>query len=141
MVTKRDKKLYFRRGFKYVTTRDFYIELSVVPLEPIALPFVTMDMQGRTCIFARYAWDGASGPTIDTLTSMIGSLVHDLGYQLIRLGLIAPEYKEYFDHLLAELCIEDGMWTCRAKIWEAFVLKFGNHSCRPSSEPKEEVAP
>jgi len=97
----RDKRLYFRRGFKYVTTRDYYIELDVIPFEPIDLPWIKMDMQGRTHIWARYAWNGASGPTIDTLTSMIGSLVHDLGYQLIRLGLIDPCYKEYFDNLLA----------------------------------------
>ena len=137
----RDRLLYFKRGYKYQTTRTFYIELEITPYAPIDLPFVKMDMQGRTHIWAGYAWNGASGPTIDTLTSMIGSLVHDLGYQLIRLGLIDPKYKPYLDRRLVVICIEDGMLKIRAKLWGKTVKRFGNSSCRPSAEPKEEVAP
>jgi hypothetical protein len=141
VTTKRDRQLFFKRGYKYTTTRNFYIELEVTPYEAVDLPFVKMNKEGKTVVLFGYAWNGASGPTLDTLSSMIGSLVHDLGYQLIRLGLIAPEYKEYFDKLLVEICIEDGMWKLRATVWGKAVVCFGKSSCRPSAEPKEEVAP
>lgn len=137
----RSRRLYFKRGYKYQTTRTYYIELHVTPFAPIELPFVRMNMQGRTFIWAGYAWNGASGPTIDTLDSMITSLVHDLGYQLIRLGLIDPSYKTYFDKLLVVIGIEDGMLVLRVEGWKVAVELFGGSSCRPSAEPKEEVAP
>ncbi|MDD5538345.1 MAG: hypothetical protein PHF12_05210 [Candidatus Omnitrophica bacterium] len=92
-------------------------------------------------IHSGYAWDGASGPTWDSKNSMIGSLVHDALYQLIRLGLIDAKYKEYADQLLHDLCTEDGMFSWRADFWKWAVLTFGAGSCRPSAEPKEEVAP
>lgn len=72
---------------------------------------------------------------------MIGSLVHDVLYQLIRLGLIDPKYKEYADQLLRDICVEDGMFSIRASFWRWAVLNFGTGSCRPSAEPNEEVAP
>jgi len=140
-MIERDKCLYFKRGYKYQTTRNYHIKLDVVPYTPIKLPFIEMDMTGLTAIFAGYAWNGASGPTWDTLNSMIGALIHDVGYQLIRLGLIAPEYKEYFDQILHDICTEDGMLKIRADYWRWAVLKFGAGSTKPSAEPKEEIAP
>ncbi len=147
----RDKCLYFKRGLKYQTTRDFHIKLSlpdddsiiqtVLPYSPVQCDYFSLDMQGNLVIFKRYGWNGASGPTFDTLNSMIGSLVHDCGYQMIRLGLIDPKYKELFDKMLRDLCVEDGMWVWRANYWRWAVLTFGAGSCRPSAEPPEMVAP
>ena len=137
----RSRRLWFKRGYKYQTTRLYYVELNVVPFAPIDLPFVRMDENGRTFVWPGYAWNGASGPTFDTLDTMITSLVHDLSYQLIRLGLIDPSYKSYFDELLLVIGVEDGMAEVRAKGWKAAVEIFGGNSCRPSAEPKEEVAP
>ena len=37
-----------------------------------------------------YAWDGASGPTIDTKNTQTASLVHDGLWQLIAAGLGRP---------------------------------------------------
>jgi len=138
---KRDKSLYFKRGFKYVSTRDYHIKLDIVPYAPIDLPLIKMDMKGNIIILAGYPWDGASGPTWDTLNSMIGSLIHDVIYRLIRLGLIDKAYKTYGDKVLHDLCTEDGMWAFRADYWRWSVLRFGIGSTRPSAEPKEEVAP
>jgi len=137
----RDKSLYFYRGYKYQVRKPFHIKLDIVPYESIHLDLVSMDKDGNTIIFPGYAWNGASGPTIDTLNSMIGSLIHDLIYQLIRLGFIDDSYKEYGDKLLYDLCVEDGMWRLRAKLWKWAVLKFGRGSTRPSAEPILEVAP
>ena len=137
----RDKSLQFSRGYKYWVRADYHIKLNIIPYAPIDLPFIKMDMEGYTTICLGYAWNGASGPTWDTLNSMIGSLVHDVIYQLIRLGLIDSYYKEYGDQVLHDLCTDDGMYTWRADYWRWAVLNFGMGSTRPSAEPKIEVAP
>jgi len=136
-----DKCLYFKRGYKYQVTRPFLIKLDIVPVEPFDLDFLRMDKDGNLLIRPGYAWDGASGPTWDTLNSQRGSLVHDALYQLIRLGKIEKKYKEYADQVLHDLCVEDGMYKWRADYWQWAVLKFGTGSTRPSAEPREEVAP
>ena len=140
-MIERDKCLYFCRGYKYQVKRTFHIRLAIVPFAPVDLPFVKVSMAGLTEILLGYAWDGASGPTWDTLNSMTGSLVHDVIYQLIRLGLIDPKFKEYGDQVLHNLCTEDGMFSLRADYWRWAVLEFGAGSTKPSAEPKEEVAP
>jgi len=113
-----DKKVYFKRGYKYQISEPFHIKLEVYPFATIIRPFLEMDIVGNTKVLSGYAWDGASGPTYDSKNSMRGSLVHDIGYQLIRLGLISPAYKEYFDQLLRNLCVEDGMFKWRAGMRE-----------------------
>jgi hypothetical protein len=61
------------------------------------------------------AWDGPSGPTIDTKGFMRGSLVHDGLYQLMRDGLLDhEEYRKDADLLLKAICLEDGMSRFRA---------------------------
>lgn len=137
----RDKCLYFSSGYKYQVRKDYHIKLDIIPFAPISLDHVNMQMDGSLIIKEGYAWNGASGPTWDSLSSMIGSLVHDVIYQLIRLGLIDPGYKEYGDKILHDCCTEDGMMGIRADYWRWAVLTFGKGSCRPSSEPKIEVAP
>ena len=122
-------------------TRPYRIKLDIKTAKPIRLPFVSLSADGILDVLPGYAWNGASGPTWDTLNSMIGSLVHDIGYQLIRREQLEAVLKEYFDRLLQEICIEDGMFTWRAKLWRWAVLKFGAGSTRPSAEPKEETAP
>ena len=152
---KRDKTLYFKEGYKYWVSRPYHIKIEIYPLVPICLsfktvdvnglpveiPLVTLDTQGNLTIYPSYVWDGASGPTWDTLNSMIGSLVHDVLYQLIRLGLIDSSFRSYADKLLHDLCTEDGMWKLRADYWEWAVKEFGAGSCKPSAEHLELVAP
>ena len=139
-MIERDKCLYFKRGYKYQTSRDYHIKIAIWGQE-IDTPYVSLDKIGNLLIRKGYAWDGASGPTWDTLNSMIGSLVHDVLYQLIRLNKINPAYKDYADQILHDLCTEDGMYAWRADYWRWAVLNFGAGSCRPSAEPPEEVAP
>ena len=62
-----------------------------------------------------YAWDGPSGPTIDSFNFMRGSLVHDALYQLMRNDLLDRKiHKVPADKLLQKMCLEDGMSRLRA---------------------------
>ena len=80
---------------------------------------------GRLLIENGYAWDGPSGPTFNTESSMRGSLVHDALYQLIREGLLPASLKPTCDRELRLVCIEDGMWRWRARLWEWMLVQFG----------------
>ena len=137
----RDKTLYFKRGYKYQVSKPYHIKLDIKPFKSIDLPFIKFDLEGNLTIITGYAWNGASGPTYDTLNSMIGSLIHDVIYQLIRLDKVDYACKEYADKLLHDICVEDGMFSFRASYWLWAVLHFGSSSCLPSAEPKDEVAP
>ena len=72
-----------------------------------------------------YAWDGASGPGIDTRNIMRGSLVHDALYQLIREGLLPRTYRGLADQELYLVCRADGMFRLRAWWVKKAVQLFG----------------
>ena len=66
--------------------------------------YLSLTEEGRLEVKRTYAWDGPSGPTIDTRNFMRGSLVHDALYQLIRLEVLPPESRKRADQLLREIC-------------------------------------
>jgi len=75
-----------------------------------------------------YAWDGASGPAIDTKTNMTGSLVHDVIYQVIRekKGVKnSKKLRKVADKLLREICLANGMCWIRAQYFYLAVRIFG----------------
>lgn len=86
---------------------------------------VTLSPDGLLHIAKGYAWDGASGPAIDTESFMRSSCVHDALYQLISLGLIPPDVRGEADRLLRDISREDGMWYVRTLWVYAAVRVFG----------------
>ncbi len=91
---------------------------------------------GTLVAAAHYAWDGASGPAIDTKTFMRGSLFHDCCYQLIREGSLDKKYRKYADELLRQICLEDGMNKIRAWYVYRAVRIFGRFTSRPRKNPR-----
>lgn len=83
-----------------------------------------------------YAWDGASGPAIDTKTIMRASLVHDVMYQLLRDELIPQSWRTYADTLMYRICREDGMSRIRAYyIYWVLRLFGGRYAKREHARP------
>ena len=76
-------------------------------------------------VFEGYCWDGASGPTIDTDTSMEPSLVHDALCQLIQMGKIPEHKRKVADKIFKNLCLRAGMVPPRASIWYRMLRVFG----------------
>ncbi|EMJ66210.1 hypothetical protein LEP1GSC051_1244 [Leptospira sp. P2653] len=105
--------------------------------------FVDMTPDGLLSIDAGYAWDGPSGPTIDTRTFLRGSLVHDALYQLMREKKLDWKlYRDPADQLLKQICLEDGMNAFRAAYVYRFVRWFGESSAAPRNATTEfESAP
>jgi len=117
-------KIYYKSGYKYQLSEDYSIWTEITGLN-IHKDFLSLDAAGLLTVHAGYCWDGPSGPAIDTRNFMRGSLVHDAGYQLMRECNLPIEYREYFDQLLREICLEDGMsrlrawWVYKAVRWAA----------------------
>ena len=115
----------YTSGYKYQLLEDYTI---LLPNKFIGRGFDVKFMKlaaGILTIRAGYAWDGASGPTIDTKTSMRGALVHDALYQAMREDLIPRSMKVFCDQLMHDLMVEDGMMALRAWLWLRAVKKFG----------------
>ena len=115
----------YRGGYKYQLAEDYSINVDV--RHPVETEFLVLLSDGDLLIKAGYAWDGPSGPTIDTKNFMRGSLVHDALYQLMREGHIPEDYREHADSMLREICREDGMTAMRAW-WVYRGVRFGGGS-------------
>ncbi len=112
--------IHYKAGYKYQLVREFTVQTSVQPAERIETQYISLDLNGLLIIKPGYAWDGPSGPTIDTKNFMRGSLVHDTMYQLLRMSLLDPACREDADDDLRRLCLEDGMSAIRAwYVWRS----------------------
>lgn len=90
--------------------------------------------RGTLIVKAGYIWDGASGPTIDSIATQRAALFHDALYDLMRQGLLAQSYKSVADKLLRDLMIEDRqtpLGFIRAWYYYAGVWAFGASSTTP----------
>jgi len=130
-----DSIIEYGSGYKYQLRKEYQIDVGIIPKLPFTVAFLRLDDSGRLTISAGYAWDGPSGPTIDTKNFMRGSLVHDALYQLMREGYLPPNCKGAADKLLRKMCKEDGMSSLRA--WWVFVAvdKFGKDSSKRQLAP------
>ncbi len=107
----------YKKGYKYQIVEDYSIDIPIKPDSEAVSPsgFIQLSTVGKLTIKKGYAWDGPSGPTIDTLNFMRGSLVHDALYQLMREEkLDYKDCREPADRLLQNMCKEDGMSSIRA---------------------------
>lgn len=135
-----DKCIYYKEGYKYQLDRRLVVFTNIFGYTA-KTEFIELFSNGFMIIEKHYAWDGASGPTIDTLSSMRCSAGHDALFQLCRLGYLPKELQYKFDEYLERVGIEDGMWHVRAHIWEKMLNKFGRVNLNPSSERPVLVAP
>ena len=108
------KRISYRAGYKYQLAETYGVQTAIRPGEYISTEYIDLDLDGRLIILRGFAWDGPSGPAIDTTSFMRGSLIHDSLYQLIRMGLLDQRRRVVADQELRRICLEDGMWKVRA---------------------------
>ncbi len=131
-------KIAFRkiRKYKYQLLRKSYTVQIAIRGKSIKTDFVRLTAKGKLTIKEGYAWDGPSGPTIDTRTFMRASLIHDALYQLMRLKrLDYRKHRRSADDLLKKHCLEDGMVRFRVWYVHKFVCWFGDCNARPPEKP------
>lgn len=133
----------YRKGYRYQLAEAYEVETGIPPVIPscVDVEYLRLDGTGHLLIRAGYAWDGASGPAVDTPSIMRGALVHDACYQLLRLGFVDHTYRKNADEVLGRLCREDGMSRLRAWYVVRAVRWFGGPSADPASERPVLTAP
>lgn len=126
---------YYRklRGYKYQLTEDYVVQTNIYNYETVT-PFIQLTDNGVLILFKYYAWDGPSGPTIDTSTFVRPSLIHDAIYQLIRLELLPIFIKDIADVNLYYDCINDGMNKIRAIYVYNAVRCFADYAVKPNKK-------
>ena len=125
MTAPRVERIAFKDGYKYQLVESYAVDIHLIPAARIETRWVTLDLDGVLTIREGYAWDGPSGPTCDTASSLRPSLVHDAAYQLIGLRLLPEACRAHADRLFLDLCAEDGMGWARRTIWHRMVRWFG----------------
>ena len=123
----------YREGYKYQVYEDEEFKTGIYGLNATT-DFIDLYANGIMIVRHGYAWDGASGPTIDTRNSMRASLLHDAGYQLMREGILRLDYKGYFDDEFYRILRKSGMSYLRALVWYNAVVRFGKSSTLPKND-------
>lgn len=133
-------KITYSEGYKYQLENDFFINIDIRGFN-FNTPFIDLDYNGNLIIKKGYAWDGPSGPAIDTKDFMRGALVHDALYQLMRDYNLDRNYRPIADRIMRDICIIDGMPKIRAYYTYLGVRAFGGPSSKPSGGYKIQTAP
>ena len=129
------KCIEYNDGYKYQLKETYSLPIEIQPDADITTPFIRLDTRGNLTLVKGYAWDGPSGPTIDTLNFMRGSLAHDALYQLMReKELDHDTYREAADQILQRICKEDGMCSLRAWWFYHGVRLFADPAADPASK-------
>lgn len=130
----------YRSGYKYQLTSTVSMKVNIATLKNIDSDFIKY-YDGRLYVMKGYAWDGPSGPTLDTPDFMRASLFHDVFYQLIREFYITADYKYFADKMLKDVCKIDGMSLIRRSYVYFFVDKFSKLWLKYASKDKIITAP
>lgn len=105
-------------SYKYQLTTEYTIKTGIKPKKDVDGKHIKLNMSGHLLIADGYAWDGPSGPVVDTKENMRASLVHDAFYQLMRQRhLSAKAHKDMADKFFKKICIQDGVTPATAKIY------------------------
>jgi len=132
------KCITYRKGYKYQLTVPYVTQIPIKPGKSINTDYIALTKTGKLTIKKGYAWDGPSGPTVDSLNFMRGSLVHDALYQLMREEYLDDDTCRIdADRLLRQMCREDGMTAIRA-MWVYLAVRVGGG---PAADPANSKPP
>lgn len=122
-----------RKGkYKYELTKEWSCQTDFLDFK-FSHSYFSLDKRGALTIKSGYAWDGPSGPTIDTKPFVAASLSHDALYQALREieGLYSSHRRKLSDGLLKRHCRHFGMSRARSSIAYFFVRRFGGIFSKP----------
>lgn len=119
IFVRRKKFIEYRKMGRrmYQLHRSYHQDVKIFPGTAVIAEFISLSQTGLLIIKSGFVWDGSSGPTVQTKSTMRGSLVHDALYELMRKELLAQTWRYRADVVIRDNCLEDGMWKWRAKLW------------------------
>lgn len=128
---------YYKGSYKYLLA-ERATWTTGIRSDGFALRFCSISPDGELTILPGYAWDGASGPSINTKSVRRASLIHDALYQLLRetgFGKNGDRHeirRHQSDQVFRNVCEADGMWKPRVR-WMFRGVRTGGG---PSAEVK-----
>ena len=132
----------YRSDYKYQLAESYKIDIPISPKSDIETGFIELDMSGNLLVKKGYAWDGPSGPLIDTVENMRASLVHDALYQLMRNNeLSSRAHRKAADQLFKDICKDDGVSNFRASAYYKALRKYGKPAASPQNKKIVHRAP
>ena len=94
----------YRSDYKYQLANKYELYTSITPPQKIESDFLDLSLSGKLVVKKGYAWDGPSGPVIDTKENLRASLVHDALYQLMRRDFLKTRtYRKAADELFRDM--------------------------------------
>jgi hypothetical protein len=127
----------YKTGYKYQLVEDYKIQTSIRIKNDVAKDFISLKKNGMLTILKGFSWDGCSGPTIDTRSTMRGGLIHDALYKLIRWDLLSQSRRKEVDQEFHKIIRADGVFRLRAWYYYQAVRKFGLSSA--SAENRKRI--
>ncbi|RKY10477.1 MAG: hypothetical protein DRP56_00845 [Planctomycetota bacterium] len=137
---KESATIKYSKGHKYQLNGDACFVTGITGFD-CSTKYITLEPYGSVLIKDGYAWDGPSGPTIDTKSTIRGSLLHDALYQLIRLELLPSGYRKVADREAACRWRADKMWRIRAWVWTKILGKHAATAAHPDHKRMIYTAP
>lgn len=123
----------WRKGYKYQAACDYTFQTNVRPISNVSDEFISLTVDGVLRVDSGYAWDGPSGPTLDTPNSMKASCKHDAMYQLMRKNLLSIHCRDDIDAEFYNDLLDAGMSKLRAWIWYIGVRDFASKAAMKCS--------
>lgn len=116
---------YTKYNYKFKVEKTLTVKLPFT-FNNFTHPYIKL-INGNLTINIGYAWDGASGPVIDTKNTLIASLVHDALYQAMRLNLIPnnEDTRKLADKTFYNILKDHKVFVLRRSIWYFAVRVFG----------------
>ena len=137
---KETSHIKYSKGHKYQLREDAWFKTSFIGFHA-ELAYITLYEDGWVYVQNGYAWDGPSGPTLDTKSSLRGSLLHDVLYQLIRFEVLPRDARIDADEEALKRWLEDKMWRVRAWVWTKLLNKHAATAAHPDHKRKTYTAP
>jgi len=133
-------QLFYVDGFKYQSRNDMVYFTGIFPPKTIVTELIILRTDSWMWVGKYFAWDGCSGPTIDTNTNGRGGHAHDALAALMRGGYIPMGCRFASNKVIERLMIDDGAWECRAHTYR-FVLDRTKSWADPKNARKLLTAP
>ncbi len=134
--------IFYKSGYKYQLHHPAVFYTKIKPKATIQTEYLRLTTDGVLFIEEGYAWDGPSGPTVDTPNFMPASLMHDAIYQLFRMELLdADRWRKVADQELRRISLQDGMNMFRAWYVYRSVRLGAAKAARPESKRLVHRAP
>ena len=133
-------QIKYRAGYKYQLAEDYKIQTGIIGYS-VETDYIKLHLSGMLVIKSGYAWDGASGPALDTKDIMRGSLVHDALYELMRKGFLPTSERKVVDKEFERICLQDGMSEFRVRYVCDAVRAFGSKHANPENKKEVFTAP